>query len=483
MTLTDLGEPGPGAELVEHLGAALERLLDDPVPVAGQRPRSSSLAWKNQLLDLFDAQATSRWLDVAARRLRASGEGHYTIGSAGHEGNAAVALTLRATDPALLHYRSGAFYLARATQARHGTGMLDIALGLVASVDEPIAGGRHKVFGHPDLAVIPQTSTIASHLPRAMGIAWTIGRQQWLRQDQHDPLRWPDDALVVASFGDASANHSTATGAINAAAWAAHQNVPIPLLLVCEDNGLGISVPTPPNWIQDLFEHRAGLEYIFADTAGDPRDLLETCRQATDFARTERRPVLLHLSCARIGGHAGSDVESTYRRPAQIAAGLERDPLVATMHPLARSGVLSGPAVVERFLDLRSQVTAAVQEAIRRDRLTSAAQVMKPLAPHRPAAVAMLAARVPPPARRARIFNGKLPEQEGPLTLAQSINRALLDAAAVSPSLLLMGEDIGRKGGVYGLTRGLSQRPSDGYADQIACRDMGEAEGEVGRRS
>ncbi len=458
MTLTDLGEPGPGAELVEHLGTTLERLIDDPLPVPGPRPRASGLAWKNELLDLFDAQATSRWLDVAARRLRASGDGHYTIGSAGHEANAAVALTLRATDPALLHYRSGAFYLARATQARHGTGMLDIALGLVASSDEPIAGGRHKVFGHPDLAVIPQTSTIASHLPRAMGIAWTIGRQQWLKHQQHDPLRWPDDAVVVASFGDASVNHSTAAGAINAATWATHQNVPMPLLLVCEDNGLGISTPTPPNWIRDQFEHRHGLEYIFADGTGDPRDVLEISREAADLARTEQRPVFLHLACVRIGGHAGSDVESAYRRNDRIAADLERDPLIATMDTLARSGVLAGPAVVERFLDLRSQVTAAVQEAVRRDRVTSASVGVKPLSPHRPAAVAMLAARMPPPARRERVFSGKLPEQEGPLTLAQSINRALLDAATVSPSLLMMGQDIGRKGGVYGLTRGLYKR-------------------------
>ena len=61
---------------------------------------------------LFEAQATSRHLDHTARWLRGQGRGYYTIGSAGHESNAAVALALRPTDPALLHYRSGAFYVA-----------------------------------------------------------------------------------------------------------------------------------------------------------------------------------------------------------------------------------------------------------------------------------------------------------------------------------------------------------------------------------
>jgi len=113
------------------------------------------------------------------------------------------------------------------------------------------------VFGHPELAVIPQTSTIASHLPRAVGVAWSLGRQDRLPERLRTPLAWPDDALVVASFGDASANHSTAAGAINAACWTAHQGIALPLLLVCEDNGLGISTRTPAGWVAAQFSGRA----------------------------------------------------------------------------------------------------------------------------------------------------------------------------------------------------------------------------------
>ena len=86
-----------------------------------------------QLLALFDAQAGSRHLDLAARYLRAENRGFYTIGSAGHEANAAVAVALRPTDPALLHYRSGAFYLARAAQGRGSQPLLDVLLGLTGA--------------------------------------------------------------------------------------------------------------------------------------------------------------------------------------------------------------------------------------------------------------------------------------------------------------------------------------------------------------
>ncbi|MGB3763529.1 MAG: thiamine pyrophosphate-dependent enzyme, partial [Ornithinimicrobium sp.] len=212
-------------------------------------------------LQLFDSQLRSRHLDLAARWLRAVGQGFYTIGSSGHESNAAVAAALRPTDPALLHYRSGGFYLQRAAQVPGHDAVRDVLLGLVGAAAEPISGGRHKVFGHRDLAVIPQTSTIASHLPRAMGLAFSLARAAKL--GVAGP--WPADSVVVASFGDASASHSTALGAVNAAAQTAYQRIAMPLLLVCEDNGVGISVPTPPGWIEAAYANRAGLAYFSAE--------------------------------------------------------------------------------------------------------------------------------------------------------------------------------------------------------------------------
>jgi 2-oxoisovalerate dehydrogenase E1 component len=59
---------------------------------------------------------------------------------------------------------------------------------------------------------------------------------------------------------------------------------------------------------------------------------------------------------------------------------------------------------------------------------------------------------------RAAAFNGRLPEDAGPMTLAQHINATLVDAMAARPEMLVFGEDVGRKGGVYGVTRGLTQR-------------------------
>ncbi len=202
-------------------------------------------------IELFMAQIESRLCDLLSRELKKEGLSFYTIGSSGHEGNAAVAAALQPNDPAFLHYRSGGFYMARARQAPGPEGPLDVILGLMARASEPIAGGRHKVFGSLPLAIPPQTSTIASHLPKALGCAVAIDRAARFRGVD-------DRRIVVCSFGDASANHSTAAGALNSAAWTTFQNVPAPVLFVCEDNGFGISVRTPEGWIENAYSTRPG---------------------------------------------------------------------------------------------------------------------------------------------------------------------------------------------------------------------------------
>jgi 2-oxoisovalerate dehydrogenase E1 component len=434
--------------------------LDGIGALAPQPPRAPALPVSEntsltgtRCLEIFGSQLASRHLDLAARVLRSQGQGFYTIGSAGHEANAFVAGVLRPTDPALLHYRSGAFFAERARQVPGQDPIRDTLLGMVAAADEPIAGGRHKVFGSEALAVIPQTSTIASHLPRAVGVAFAIDRAARLGV----PGRWPADAVVVASFGDASANHSTAAGAINTACHCAYQHLPLPLLLICEDNGIGISVRTPPGWIEAAYGHRPGLRYVTAD-GSDPVGVYEAAAEAAAWVRERRQPAFLHLRVVRLMGHAGSDAESAYRTPADIAADQARDPLAATARLLVSRGVAGPGEIVGRYESMRRHVLAAARDAAERPQLRSAVEIMAPLAPSRPVAVARRAARAGDEGTRRAIFGGRLPEEEGPLTLALAINRTLGDLLASYPELMVFGEDVAVKGGVYGVTRGLRKR-------------------------
>ena len=206
------------------------------------------------------------------------------------------------------------------------------------------------MFGRHDLAIIPQTSTIASHLPRAMGVAFSIARAAKLGV----PSPWPADAIVVTSFGDASANHSTATGAINAALHASYQGLPMPLLLVCEDNGIGISVRTPDGWIRQAYGQRPGLRYFDADGT-DLAAALTMATEAATCVRRNRRPAFLRLRTVRLMGHAGSDVEAAYRSPAELAADEELDPLLGTARLLLGAGLHGRTRCIELYEDKRSE--------------------------------------------------------------------------------------------------------------------------------
>ena len=398
------------------------------------------------LVPLFDAQLQSRHLDLAARRLQAQGEGFYTIGSAGHEANAALGLLTRVDDPALLHYRSGGFYAARA--GRHArehpdaatNPVRDVLLGLTASAADPISGGRHKVFGHPALHVIPQTSTIGSHLPRAVGLAYALDNLADLAQRR----RWPEDAIVVCSLGDASVNHSTVQGALGAAAYLTHRGLPVPLLLVCEDNGLGISTRTPAGWVQAALGRLPGIGYVAAPSPRPDR-LLADVGDAIEQVRVTRRPAVLHLSTVRFLGHAGSDVELGYRSQAEITADHARDPLLATAAHLVEQGVFTPDEVLDRYEATRARVMDEAKATVGEPRLGERSAVMRPLVSPEVAPLADLPA---PEADRPT----------GRLTLAQAINATLAEILAARPHAVVFGQDVAVKGGVYGVTRGLRKR-------------------------
>lgn len=414
---------------------------------------------------LLEAQVTSRLVDHTARWLRAEhGAGYYTIGSAGHEANAAVAMSLRSTDPALLHYRSGGFFMARSMQARqHGiaTGdpVVDVLRGMLARSTDPIAGGRHKVFGSHALSVIPQTSTIASHLPRAVGLALSFELGE---PDQHS---WPSDSVVVCSFGDASLNHSTAQGAINWAGHSARGGHRVPVLFVCEDNGIGLSVPSPNGWVAASTANRAGIRSIRVD-GSDPGAALARLDDFVDMVRSDGIPGLVQLDTVRFLGHAGTDVESAYRTPAELNADRERDPIVGAAQLAIDLGTCTGSEFVDWYLDLRDTIRATALELDAEPELRTAAEVMAPLS--------SAAAVLPPPSPADLVLRVTRPanlvttlreprNQVGVerLTLAQTINRGLGDVLDGDASTLLFGEDVARKGGVYGVTRGLQQRFGD----------------------
>ena len=437
------------AEIVHE--AFLARVKSGDLPELPQSADDAGLDTET-LLAVFRAQVTSRHLDRMSRKLQARGQGFYTIGSSGHEGSAAVALAMRPTDPAFLHYRDAAFQIARAGQVPGQTPIRDMLLSFTAAAEDPISGGRHKVLGSKKLAIPPQTSTIASHLPKAVGAAYSIGL---MRRCTPIAAEYPEDAVVLCSFGDASLNHSTAQGAINTAGWTAYQNVPLPLVFLCEDNGIGISTKTPGGWVGASLRHRPGLRYM-ACNGLNVAETYNVAQNAIEWARRTRKPVVLHMSCVRLFGHAGPDVESAYRPMDEIKAAERDDPLIYTAGHLMQHSDLTSSDVIDIYQSIAVQVESESDAVVKRPKLKTAAEVMAAIIPP---ARSLPKHNGPSATKRAKAFGAAdMRALDAPQPMSKLINLALTDLMLAHREIVMAGEDIGRKGGVYGVTKGLRSK-------------------------
>ncbi|MEU7715327.1 transketolase C-terminal domain-containing protein [Micromonospora chalcea] len=322
---------------------------------------------------------------------------------------------------------------------------LDVLRGIVASAEEPAAGGRQKLFGRADLAVVPTVASAGSHLPRAVGLGLALERlRRGARPADGEPeaAAWPADSVVVCSFGDASVNHATVTAALNTAGWYDHTGLRIPVLFVCED-----SCRSADGWVATTLRSRPGIRYFTADGT-DVAESYRVAAEAAAWVRRHRRPAVLHLGAVRLMGQGDA----------------ARDPLLATARLLVTSGYAGGEELLSRYDERGWQLRRIAEEVLDEPKLASAVDVVRELAPRRPVrvsrAVADAAARAAGPGAgaRAEAFGGKPPELTGPLTLAQSINAALADGMLDHPQMAVFGRDVAAGGGAHGVTEGLRDR-------------------------
>ncbi|RZP29549.1 MFS transporter [bacterium] len=410
-----------------------------------------NISTKSDLISLFESQVLSRHLDLKARTMKEEGKCFYTIASSGHEGNSVFGKTFSYKDMAFLHYRSGAFFIERSKQIAGTTPIYDLALSLTASSDDPISGGRHKVFGSKLLNIPPQTSTISSHIPKAVGAALSIDRAKDL-QIQERELEY--DSIIICSFGDASINHSTALGGFNTAEWITHQGGHVPIIFICEDNGLGISVKTPKNWVHDSFSNRKGFKYIECNGL-DLIDLVQKSKLADEFCRTNRTPVFLHMKTIRLMGHAGSDIEFGYNSKENIEQNEFNDPLLHSSRILINNKSLSKDDILKLYEHSREVVNHVCDEAAIRPKLDTSRSVMKSIIS---STRAYNLPSEPKETNREKVFGKEYQRIQKPQHMAKLINYALTDILNQYSNTLVFGEDVAKKGGVYNVTANLMEQ-------------------------
>ncbi len=208
-------------------------------------------------------------------------------------------------------------------------------------------------------------------------------------------------------------------------------------------------MPTPPGWVERSTADRPGLGWASAD--GARSDRRPRHRRRAGRARPTRTACrhFLHLRTVRFLGHAGSDAESAYRDPAALRADRARDPILATAKLLVACGEARPDDLISWYLDERSAIRDASPCADDRARADLRRADRRP------------AGRSTHPSgwrSAARSWCGTLSRrQHAPDPGADHQSHARRSARRI-PQLLVFGEDVAVKGGVYGVTRGLQRR-------------------------
>lgn len=403
-----------------------------------------------KLVEIFESQILSRLLDLQARKLRAQGKSFYTIGSSGHEGMAVVGEIARLNDMAFLHYRDAAFMIQRSKKLPGHTILNDMLSSFCACAEDPISGGRHKVLGHKDLYIPPQTSTIASHLPKAVGAALSIPKMK--RLGALGDL--PEDGVIVCTFGDASLNHATAQAALNCADWISYQNLPLPIVFICEDNGIGISVRTPEDWVRNSRIGSPAIKYYECNGL-DLLQSYETVKEAFSFSRIKKRPVFIRFKTTRLMGHAGSDIENVYLSNQMIEDNERKDPLLHSARVLIEHGILSSTEIRSIIEEMEKRIERVSNNIVLRPRLTDLSTITSSLIPDRKI---RSAPPLPQEKLRQEIFGSEWEQLKNKQPLFRLINAGLTDILLRYKEALVFGEDVAKKGGVYNVTANLEKR-------------------------
>ena len=302
-----------------------------------------------------------------------TGRSFYTIGSAGHESNAARRARAAADRPgaAALPLRR---LLPRARRRRRGA----TACPTSCAASPPRATSRSRAAGTRSSAT---TSSRSSRRPRRSPRTCRARSASRSRSSAAKKLGvespWPPDAVVVCSFGDASLNHATAQAALNSAAHTA---------LPAAAAAAALRLRGQRARDQRAARRRAGssrrcargrqLRYEAA-AGDDPEAVLETARELAEWVRDAAAPGVLHLRTVRFLEprgrrrrgrlpHAAGDPRRLGRRPAARDRALAR-----------RAAGGAATAGDEYLADARARSRSRATRRRALPQLESAAEVMR----------------------------------------------------------------------------------------------------------
>lgn len=378
--------------------------------------------------DLLHLMALSREGDRREGILLRQGKGWFQVSGMGHEALAALAYLMRPDDYLFPYYRDRALVLAR------GVTNYELALAYLAKRDSS-SGGRQMPghFSDRRRNIFSVATPTASQCLPAAGATWAFKLAG-------------TDQVALTCVGDAAIRQGEYYEALT---FALQER--LPLIFVLEDNRYGISTPT-----EKFFPYRLGAlgeGCLVKINARDPYIVYEAGSEAIAKARRGDGPTVLWCDLDRLSSHTSSDDQRVYRNLDDIAADQLRDPIELLTQRLISEGALTREEWDQELEEIARQVDEDYRTAGRAANPSAESSVDHLYGPPAPVTV--------PPVQFSE-----------PTTMVAAVNQTLQHALATDPKVLLWGEDIeDPKGGVFGLTKGLSKQ----FPDRVFNSPLAEA--------
>ena len=256
-----------------------------------------------------------------------------------------------------------------------------------------------------------------------------------------------DDA-VIAYFGDGATDEGDVNEAL---VFGAVFNAPV--VFFCQNNQWAISSPRDRNNRVPLYERAAGFGFPGVQVDGnDILAVMAVTREALERARTGGGPTFIEAYTYRMAAHTTSDDPTRYRHAEDLEIWRLRDPIERLKVFLARQGI----ADRGYFDQVEHEADELADPRPRRGACHARASAVHDVRPRvrRAARPAGASARA---AARVRVLVRGREWSMSVLTMAKAINTGLRRAMERDPKVILIGEDIGRLGGVFRITDGLQK--------------------------
>ena len=333
------------------------------------------------------------------------------------------------------------YYREKAIAYALGMPIRDIFLHMLSREGDPSSNGRNmpEHFSSRELNLVSQTACTGTQYLPAVGMA------KALKKDG-------SDAIVYVSSGEGATSEGEFAEAVN---WATREELPV--LFVIQNNGYAISVPQNTQTTSDLHRIAAGYGLPSYHVDGTWYETLyQTLPPLIQRMREGGGPVLIEAQVVRLESHSSSDDQMKYRSEEEMARARERDPIMQTERYLLGHGIMAQAAMDQMRAELQAEVNQAADEA--------------------DAAPAPEVGRI-----TTKIYSDRTPffEQKAPvyvsedtISMVEALNRGLREERENNSKIVMWGEDIADpKGGVFGVTRGLTNM----YPDRVQNSPLAEA--------